>query len=426
MGCQVTETKMIILKNNLTKSLLFLLILFFSNSLFAFAQDNYDSIIVQTSEKLLKVRRQELILNREGIKHFNKVNNNTFVLPVEENKSIEEQINELKKNDLFSVIEPNYKLSIDKINSKGYSRVKKHTRNNIENNNDEKELLPNDKDYNSQYYLKEINAPKAWNITTGNSLLVAVLDTGVDSKHPDLVGKVTAGSGSEYADLNDEISHGTGIAGIIAANTNNSEGIAGVAWNTKILSIKITDEYGQSRVSDVIAALEEVYESGAKIVQISLSTNQYSEALKNAVEKAYERGILIVSTAGNTGINEVRYPAGFSQVIGTGSVTKEREIEDYSTRGEHVSLVAPGTDIYTTSLNSDYENLSGTSFSAPQVAGAAALVWSINPNLTNEEVKNILLSSADDLGDTGKDDKFGFGILNTEKALELAKEKFAD
>lgn len=389
------------------------------------ANENYNSIIVQTNEKLLRVRRPELVLYREGIKYFNKINKNTFVVSVEKNKSIEEQINELKRNNLFAVIEPDYKLSIDEINTKNFSRVKKHSRNNtayINNEDDEKELLPNDKGYNAQYYLKEINAPKAWTITTGNSILVAVLDTGVDAKHPDLEGKVIGRSGTEYADLNDEISHGTGIAGIIAANTNNIQGIAGISWNTRILSIKITDEYGQSRVSDVISALEAVYQSGAKIVQISLSTNQYSEALKNAIQEAQNKGILIISTGGNTGINETRYPAGFNGVIGTGSIAENKELESYSTKGEHISLVAPGTDIYTTSLNYSYEKLSGTSFSAPQVAGTAALIWSIAPDLTNSKVREILINSADDLGTLGKDQKFGYGLLNTQKAVKLAQE----
>lgn len=396
--------------------------LFFYLPAFATNENETDSIIVQTKDIFLRFRRPENLLLRNGIRNFTQIKRNTYVLPREENKSIKEQIAELKENSLFKLVEPNYKLSIDNINTKGkYTRINKITDRNTQVTNNE-DVLPNDRGFASQYYLRQIDAPKAWNITVGKPILVAVLDTGVDSTHPDLIGKVIGRNGHDEEDLTDNISHGTGVAGIIAAHTNNKEGIAGLSWNTKILSIRITDEYGQARVSDVIEALEEVYKQGANIVQISLSTNQFSEALRDAIQEALDKGILLVSTGGNTGINEVRFPAGFDGVIGAGAVAENGEIESYSTRGEHISLVAPGTDIYTTAPNLSYHKLTGTSFSAPQIAGTAALIWSIAPNLTSSEVRDILFSSAIDLGSPDKDNKFGFGLLNTRKAVELAKE----
>ena len=367
---------------------------------------------------------------------FNKLNNDLYLISLRESdpKYKESKISELKDSGLFDLVEPNYKLSLDdNTNSKYVTITKKSEEENgnmkpvlspsQEEPDNAREVTPNDKDFNAQYYLQEINAPKAWGTTVGDAILIAVLDTGVEGGHPDLMGKAISGSDDEQSNLNDDIGHGTEVSGIIAANTNNNQGIAGVSWNTKIISIRITDENGQARVSTVVSALENAYQKGAKIVHMSLSTNQFSQTLKNAIKQAQDRGILVVSTAGNSGIEEIRYPSGFDNVIGVGAVNQNKELETYSTTGGHVGLVAPGSSIYTTSNGSSYNKVSGTSFAAPQVTGAAALVWSIAPNLTSDEVRNILLNSADDLGAAGRDNQYGNGLLNLEKAVKLAKAK---
>lgn len=374
--------------------------------------DNYDSLIVQPKQGHLTTKRMSRLMFRSGFLRYQKINNNLYVVPLNKTDNKKAKIEELKNSGLFKLVEPDYKFSLDEeTQRRNYIKITKES---ILN-----DVTPNDKGFSSQYYLREINATKAWRVTVGNSLLVGILDTGVDSNHPDLTGKILGGDSD--LDLQDDIGHGTEVAGIIAANTNNNQGIAGIAWNTKILSIRITDEYGQARVSTVVAALDEAYNKGVKIVQISLSTNQFSQALKNTIKQAQDRGILIVSTGGNTGVEELRYPAAFDGVIGVGAVNEAKQRESYSTTGEHVSLVAPGSYIYTTSPSSNYSEVSGTSFSAPQAAGTAALVWSIAPNLTNEEVREILIQSASDLGEVGKDKEYGYGLLNTEAAVELAK-----
>ena len=400
------------------KTIIFSVILAFLFSYQVKANDNYLEFIVKPKEKILKARRSENFLKQSGLLRFRKVTSKYYTIPLDKTKDTEKQINELNDTGLFETIEPNYKLEIDQIiPERNYTTIIKKANNIL----DSEEVTPNDSDFSSQYYLREINATKAWKTTVGEVLTVCILDTGVNAKHPDLTGKVFARDGFEGIDLNDEIGHGTEVAGIIAANTNNKKGIAGISWNTKILSVKITDEFGQARVSDVAIGLDEAYKNGAKIVQISLSTNQFSQTLKDIIKEAQDRGILIVSTAGNSGIQEIRYPAAFSGVIGVGAVNEQKERELYSTRGAHVSLVAPGTEIYTTSGNT-YSHVSGTSFSAPQITGAAALVWSIAPKLTNIEVRDILIKSANDLGDVGKDPDFGYGLLNIERAVERAKE----
>ena len=360
--------------------------------------------------------------------NYQRINDSIYLIPLNENDTAEtkkQKIEALQQSGAFELIEPDYKLALDQ--ERIYTTITRHSEteqpNLPANISEPKEVTPNDKDFTAQYYLKIVNAPKAWGITTGNSLSVGVLDTGVDANHPDLNGKISSGSGADDIDLNDTIGHGTEVSGIIAANTNNNQGIAGVSWNTKIVSLKITDDFGQARVSSLVSALEQAYQKGVKIVHISLSTNQFSQTLKDAIKEAHDRGILIISTTGNSGIEELRYPAAFNGVIGVGAVDETKQLEFYSTTGEHVSLVAPGASIYTTSLNSTYTKVTGTSFAAPQVSGAAALIWSIAPNLTNDEIRNILISSADDLGDPSKDKQYGYGLLNIEKAAEMAKAK---
>lgn len=404
-------------------------LIIFNSPCFAFTavnDDDYDSLIVKTK------RASRLMYKYTG-HGYKKIKDSTYLIPLSKNdtaKTKKQKIAALRQSGIFDLVEPDYKLALDQEETERiYTQIIRHAENdnNLADAGDitsfdlPKEVTPNDKDFAAQYYLREVNAPQAWGITVGSALLVGVLDTGVDVNHPDLNGKVLSGADANDVDLNDSIGHGTEVSGIIAANTNNNQGIAGVSWNTKVLSLKITDDFGQARVSNVVSALDQAYQKGVRIVHISLSTNQFSQTLKDAIKQAHDKGILIISTAGNSGIKELRYPAAFDGVIGVGAVDETKQKEFYSTTGEHVSLVAPGTSIYTTSINFTYDKVTGTSFAAPQVSGAAALIWSIAPKLTNDEVRNILSSSADDLGVPGKDQQYGYGLLNIEKAVEMAR-----
>lgn len=391
---------------------------------FAKAEDlgDFDSLIVKPTEKVQKLRRKNRLMHRQGVIKFKKINETAYLVPLDSSSEEEKfsKINELKKSGLFDLVEPDFKFSLDQTQEKNYISVTKHPSfiNNsvIDSDADVQDITTNDSDFKAQYYLREINVTKAWNgIDWKDSVLVGVLDTGINGNHADLQNRVIGD------DAFDDIGHGTEVAGIIAANTNNNQGIAGLSWNTKVVSLKVTDENGQARVSTVVSQLEQAYQSGVKVVQISLSTNQFSYTLRDAIKLAQDRGILIVTSAGNSGINELRYPAAFDGVIGVGAVGRNKNLESYSTLGEHVSLVAPGTDIHTTSNNGAYTEVTGTSFAAPQVSGIAALLFSIAPNLKAEDVRRILLLSADDLGDVGKDVSYGYGLLNAKKAVDMAK-----
>ncbi len=375
--------------------------------------NSYDSVIVSFKKSFSDIKRPNKLMRREGILRFKRIKNNAYLIPLNEYKNKEKQIEELSQSDLFDLVEPDYKLSLEKISTKrNYNKV-----NIIEQ---DKEITTNDTAFSYQYYLKQIKSTTAWATTVGKEISVAILDTGVDINHPDLAGKVPYNVQLDPSDQIDLIGHGTQVAGIIAANTNNYKGIAGIAWNAKIIPIGVTHEDGEASTSTVISALEKAYETGAKIVQISLGTNKYSKFLEDAIKAAQNRGLLIVSTAGNSGINELRYPAAFDGVIGVGAVDRRNKIESYSTIGNHVTLVAPGSSIFTTSPDSNYIAVSGTSFAAPQVTGAAALVWSIAPHLSPAEVREILIQSADELGEEGKDIVYGYGLLNIEAAVKTA------
>ena len=366
-----------ITKEYLRNSIIVLFTILFSANA-AFATEEIDSFIVQTKESYLRARVDRILVNR-GYRNYKKVNNNVLIVPRNNEKSVDEQIAEIRNTGLFETVEPNYKLILDKknINDKAGNVV-----------------LNDRKANNHQYYLEQTNVPNVWNRANGNGVKVAILDSGVNANHPDLVGKVEGRAGHEYEDLNDAIGHGTEVAGIVTANGNNKKGIVGVAWNTRILSIKVTDENAEASVATLVEGLDKAYENGARIAVLSLSTNKVSTILKNSIAQAQDRGLLIIAAGGNSGINELRYPAAFDGVIGVGAVNRNNEIESYSTTGD-IDIVAPGTDIYTTSINSkQYEYVTGTSFAAPQVAGVAALVLSIAPELTNNEVTEMLLNGA--------------------------------
>ncbi len=429
------EQRLVIRRGKLIFSLLFTFLFLFTNSKASALNpesttSEYDSIIVQPNETATHSKKLDRIMYRSGIQRFQKIKNDIFVVPVSPSEDINKRISELKNSGLFKLVEPDYRLALDnESEERDYTKIIKHSIKNpssataIDDSSNITEITPNDRGFNSQYYLREINATKAWNTTVGDSLVVGVLDTGVDANHPDLDGKIFNVPDINKDFLTDDIGHGTEVSGIIAARTNNNQGIAGITWNTKILPLRITDENGVARVSTVVSALDEAYLRGAMIIQISLSTNQFSQTLKDAVKEAHDRGILIVSTAGNTGIEELRFPSAFDDVIGVGAVNQHKVKESYSTTGEHVRLVAPGAAIYTTTTGSSYSAVTGTSFASPQIAGAAALVWAVAPELTNDEVSEILFDSAEDLGDKGKDKLYGYGLLNTQKAVELAKAK---
>lgn len=283
---------------------------------------------------------------------------------------------------------------------------------------------------------------------------VAVIDTGVDTGHPDLAGALLPGitllSGQSAACNADQIatddnSHGTHVAGIIAAVQNNNVGIAGAAPNAKVLPIKALDCTGSGVVSDIAQGITYAVDHGARVVSISLGSSSDSPTLAAAVQYAIARNVLIVAAVGNCGVlatrcfntlNLVEYPGAYPGVLGAGATQLDDTIASFSTQGSQVGVAAPGVRIVSTTpryptYQSDrggtmnYAAFSGTSQATPLVAGVAALLMGIDPTLTAQQVADRLKTTADDLGTPGTDVAFGAGRINALRAVTATVPSYA-
>ncbi len=329
------------------------------------------------------------------------------------------------------------------------------------------DITPNDSLAGDQWALEKIKAFDAWNITQGSdTVLLAIIDTGIDYLHTDLKNKIYINTGETGTDnlgsdkssngvdddnngfvddwhgwdftdrvgfpfdstggdyLNwdndpmDENNHGTYIAGIAGAETNNLTGIAGTAPKIKMLNLRAFDPGGYGEEDDVAAAILYAVQSGAKVINMSFGDYSFSFVLRDVVRYAYLHNLVLIASAGNSGSNEPHYPSGYSEVISIGNSTEQDYVAGGSNYGSTLDMVAPGSSILTTARNDNYSIISGTSASAPFVSAAASLIRSLG-NFTNEEVKQMLKSTADDIGEAGWDLKSGAGRLNLLKALSV-------
>lgn len=282
------------------------------------------------------------------------------------------------------------------------------------------DITPNDPYYASwQWALKKIQCPTAWSTTTGNnSVIIAILDTGVDGTHPDLSAKMVPGWNfyDNNSDTRDVYGHGTKVAGTAAASSNNAIGVASVAWECKIMPIRVSDPQGYGYFSAMASGLTWAADRGARVANISYSISG-SATVSAAAQYFRSRGGVVTVSAGNNG-TFYNYPDD-PNVLTIAATDSYDNITSYSTTGTHLDLAAPGT-AYTTTRGGSYSAVSGTSISAPIVAGVAALVISANPNLAASQVEDILKQSADDLGATGWDSTYGWGRVNAARALSLA------
>ncbi|OGI10332.1 MAG: hypothetical protein A2Y40_01365 [Candidatus Margulisbacteria bacterium GWF2_35_9] len=308
--------------------------------------------------------------------------------------------------------------------------------------------VPNDTSYAGaqKTIYDKYNMEDAWDISTGSSsILVAVVDTGVNYNHPDLSGKVDLGF--NYVDWNhnplDDNGHGSHVAGIIAAKSNNSIGVAGMAWNNRILAIKVLDNTGHGLIINAAEGIEEAVLSGAHVINMSLASSWVGDtgALQDAINFAYANGVLLVVAASNEGkelyssdtshmMSPICNDGGSNMILGVASVGTDYTKSSFSNySGEFVDISAIGESVYSTVLGSSYQTMSGTSMATPMVSGLAALILSTSPNLithTSQTVKDVrayILSSATDIDGfnptyTGK---LGYGLINAYNSLYLLK-----
>lgn len=326
-------------------------------------------------------------------------------------------------------------------------------------------VTPNDTFFKGLWGLKMINCDKAWDLTKGSAeVVVAIVDTGVDLNHPDLKDKLLAGFdmvnltdvpaeegcvwegdfSTRDDDPDDENGHGTHCAGIAAGIPDNGQGIAGVAWNCRILPVRVLanircTEGGQSYVtgsgvfSDIADGIIWAADHGAHVISLSLGgyvekTMPEPEPMKSALDYAVAKGCVIAAAMGNDGANlddeaVYNYPSRYGKLIAVGAVDKNGKRADFSNFGDYKQVMAPGVGILSTYFGSRYEQLDGTSMATPFVAGLAALIKSVNPHLTPPEVIDLIRQTSSKSDQYGKE--FGYGIIDALKAIKavLGKEQ---
>ncbi len=262
-------------------------------------------------------------------------------------------------------------------------------------------LVPNDTNYNSQWALPKIAAPSGWNLSTGStSVIIAIVDTGVSTTHPDLASKLVAGKSfiSGVASTNDDNGHGSHCAGIAAAVTNNARGVAGVGWNCRVMPVKVLNGSGSGTMSGVASGITWAAQNGAKVISLSLGGGS-SSTLQSAVNSAWSMGAVVVAAAGNSSSQTPSYPAGYTNAIAVGSTTSTDARSSFSNYGSSwVDVAAPGSSIYSTYKGTQYATMSGTSMATPHVAGLAGLIWSKYPGTTNTQVRARIENGCDSVG----------------------------
>lgn len=284
--------------------------------------------------------------------------------------------------------------------------------------------IPNDTLYQQyQWNLPMIETNKGWSISKGsNDVIVAVVDTGVDLTHSDLKGQLLDGYNviDPSKPPQDDVGHGTHVAGIIAALVNNNEGVAGMTWYNKILPVKVLDSSGAGTSYSVAEGIIWATDHGAKVINLSLGNYAEAQFLHDAIKYAFDRDVVLIAATGNDNTDRPGYPAAYPEVFAVSATDYNRKKASFSNYGNYIDVVAPGATIASTYLDNQYAALSGTSMASPHVAALAALIRSKNPALTNTEVMDIMRRTSIDLGNPGRDEIFGYGQVDVIKALREA------
>jgi type VII secretion-associated serine protease mycosin len=284
--------------------------------------------------------------------------------------------------------------------------------------------IPNDPLWSSAQssYLSMIRVDRAWDLTQGSGIVVAVVDTGVDLNHPDLAGRLVHGTDIVNHDgtPQDDVGHGTMVAGIIAADRNNHRGIAGIAPLAKVMPVKVLGKNGVGDDGDIATGITWATDHGANVINLSLGGPLDDDALRAAVAYAISHNVVVVAAAGNDGAETVEYPAAYPDVIAVSATGHTGALTSFSSWGSRIDIAAPGLDITSTALGTSekYDVESGTSFSSPIVAGVAALVRARYPAYTNAQVRARLLATARDVGLPGVDRAFGHGLVDALAAVD--------
>ena len=284
-------------------------------------------------------------------------------------------------------------------------------------------LWNEDDDYETPWGVDRIDAEKVHSTFTGKGVKVAVIDTGVDYFHPELKANYHGGYDFVNSDTNpmDDDGHGTHVAGIIAAVDNDvwfRGMVVGVAPDAELYALKVLDSDGNGWVSDINAAIDWAIENDMDVISMSLGRSTDFTSMRRLCQEAYDSGIVIVAAAGNGDGNYVSYPAAYDSVIAVTAIEQNDSIACFSNIGPEIELAAPGGSILSTYMGNQYATLSGTSMATPHVSGVVALLLSADSGLEPAEVRELLAATATDLGEEGKDNYYGYGLVNASAALE--------
>jgi len=289
---------------------------------------------------------------------------------------------------------------------------------------------PNDPVLTQQWALRDIHAYEAWDITTGGDITIALLDTGVSPSHPDLSHKLLRGYDfyNNDDDARDDEGHGTYTAGVAAASSNNGAGIAGICWGCKILPVKVLGSRGQGDDATIAQGIRWAVDQGVRIISMSLGGPEDTLVMRDAVSYAHDHNVLIIAASGNGQAdgNRPNYPAAYPTVLAVSATNSTDGVTGFSTTGSFVDIAAPGVGLWSTIWSprdgDTYGVENGTSASCPHVAGAAALALTLRPDLSADQLAEVLEAAADDQGSPGKDPEYGFGRLNLLRTVQLASD----
>jgi thermitase len=265
-------------------------------------------------------------------------------------------------------------------------------------------IASNDDFSGRQWAIPKIMAPQAWEVTSGEpDIVIAVLDTGIDKEQKDLAGKVIAEVNfTDSPTAEDVYGHGTHIAGVIAAWAGGGTGVAGLAHDCRLMNVKVADDQGRFNNEAAAEGVTWAVDHGAKVINMSLVSTEPSSRLEEAINYAWNKGVVVVAAAGNLVGNKIVYPAYYSNCIAVAATDSDDHVAFWSSHGDWVDVAAPGVDIYSTLPGNKYSYKSGTSMAAAYVSGLAGLLFALekdrnNDGFVNDEVRAAIENGCDGL-----------------------------
>ena len=315
-------------------------------------------------------------------------------------------------------------------------------------------FIPTDTYFNQQGHLATISAPTAWDTTTGSAgISIAIIDSGVDATHPDLQSKIARTANLRSADPNsqsncpvnltarDDLGHGTHVAGLAAASSNNGVGVSGVSWQSPLFIAKVLDCQGIGTDLQIIAGIDWAIAQGARVINLSIGAPGQSDVLDAAITRAVTSGAIVVVASGNGGTSTPWYPAASPGAVSISATDSADRLASFSNYGDRIALAAPGRNILSTfpvdqsgwNVQPGYQIKDGTSMSSPIVAGGMALVWSAYPSYSPHRIIGIVEASADrhlncptfvttcPYDAEGRNNYYGHGRINLQRAMTLVR-----